>query len=67
MTIWLFIILLSCAGMWCVCDGWFSLSLYLRNEDQSWHRDHYIRVIRILVGILLLYLAVVFGDTMIGG
>ncbi len=53
--------------MWCVTDGWFSLSLYIKNKDQTWHRDHYIRVIRILVGILLLYLAGVFGKYMLGG
>ena len=67
MTPWLFVILLTICGMWCVTDGWFSLSLYIKNKDQTWHRDHYIRVIRILVGILLLYLAGVFGKYMLGG
>jgi len=66
MTAWLFIMLLVCAGMWNITDGWFSLSLYIKNKDQTWYKDHYIRVIRILVGILLLYLAGVFGKYMIG-
>lgn len=49
--------LLTICGMWCVTDGWFSLSLYIRNKDQSWHKDHYIRVIRIIVGLILIWVA----------
>ena len=60
-------ILLTIAGMWRVTDGWFSLSLYIKDERQTWHKDHYIRVIRILVGLLLIGLAMVFGRVMIGG
>jgi len=41
------------AGMWCITDGWFSLSLYIDNKAQTWWRDHYIRVIRIAVGVAL--------------
>jgi len=41
------------AGAWCVTDGWFSLSLYIDNKAQTWWRDHYIRVIRIAVGLAL--------------
>lgn len=51
-------ILLTIVGMWNITDGWFSLSLYLKDKNQTWYKDHYIRVIRILLGILLLYLAV---------
>ena len=61
MTSWLFIILLTICGIWNVTDGWFSLSLYLKNKDQTWYKDHYIRVIRILVGLLLIWLAMIFG------
>ncbi len=46
--------LLTICGTWLICDGWFSLSLYIRNKEQSWYKDHYIRVIRILVGIALI-------------
>jgi len=62
----LFIILLTCAGMWNITDGWFSLSLYLRDKNQTWHRDHYIRVIRIGIGVMLLYMAWTFGRVVFG-
>jgi len=41
-------------GMWCLTDGWFSLSLYLKDPNQKWYKDHYIRVIRMIVGIALI-------------
>ena len=49
--------LLTICGMWCVTDGWFSLSLYIRDKNQSWHKDHYIRVIRIIIGLVLIWVA----------
>lgn len=67
MTAWLFLMLLAISGTWFICDGWFSLSLYIKNKDQTWYKDHYIRCIRILVGLLLIWLACVFGKYMIGG
>jgi threonine/homoserine/homoserine lactone efflux protein len=51
------VILLTIAAMWNITDGWFSLSLYLKDKNQTWYKDHYIRVIRILIGVLLIYLA----------
>ena len=66
MTTWLFLILLTIIGVWNVTDGWFSLSLYLGDKAQVWYRDHYIRVIRIIFGLLAIYLAYVFGRNMIG-
>lgn len=48
--------LLTICGMWCITDGWFSLSLYW-NTNQTFWKDHYIRVIRIIIGIILIYLA----------
>ena len=48
---------LAVCGTWFVCDGIFSLSLYIGDKKQSWHKDHYIRVIRILVGLAL----IIFG------
>ncbi|MGB2990528.1 MAG: hypothetical protein WBC98_11285 [Candidatus Zixiibacteriota bacterium] len=47
-------------GMWCLTDGWFSLSLYIAHfpdRKQTWFKDHYIRAIRIVVGLLL----IIFG------
>ena len=44
------------AGMWCITDGWFSLSLYWNTEQTFW-KDHYIRVIRIIMGIGLVWIA----------
>ena len=59
-----FAILLVIIGMWCITDGWFSLSLYLKDKSQTWRRDHYIRVIRIIGGIVLLYMAWYFSRAM---
>ena len=67
MPIWLFVILLTGWGMWFICDGWFSLSVHLRDEKQTWGRDHSIRVIRLFGGIFLIYLACVMGHYLIGG
>lgn len=53
--------LLVLFGMWNVTDGWFSISLYLNDPKQTWGKDHYIRVIRMAVGVAL----IVFG--FIGG
>lgn len=45
------------AGMWNITDGWFSLSLYWKDRNQTFWHDHYIRIIRILIGIGLVWLA----------
>ncbi len=66
MTVTLFIILLTIIGCWGITDGWFSLSLYLRDKNQTWGRDHYIRIVRIAFGLLAIYLAYVFGRELIG-
>lgn len=43
-------------GMWLFCDGWMSLSIYLKYmpEKQNWLNDHLIRIIRIAIGIVLM-------------
>ena len=46
---------LGIIGMWIFCDGWISLALYIP-EKQSWLRDHSIRIIRCLLGIVLMWL-----------
>ena len=52
---------LAIAGTWFICDGWFSMSLYwgkkAGDRQQTFCRDHYIRVIRIIVGIALVWVA----------
>lgn len=45
---------LGLTGMWLFCDGWISLSLYIGKPNQSWLKDHVIRVIRLLIGIWLM-------------
>jgi len=50
--------ILGILGMWCITDGWFSLSLYWKDKEQTFWHDHYIRVIRIIVGIILIILGV---------
>lgn len=45
---------LGLAGMWVLCDGWFSLNLYIGKPGQSWVRDHSIRLIRCAVGLALM-------------
>lgn len=49
--------LLTIAGMWCLLDGWFSLSLYWKDEKQTFWHDHYIRVIRMIIGVMLIWIA----------
>jgi threonine/homoserine/homoserine lactone efflux protein len=54
-------ILLAIIGMWNITDGWFSMSLYwgmkAGDRQQTFWKDHYIRVIRIIIGIMLIYIA----------
>lgn len=53
--------LLTICGMWCLTDGWFSMSLYwglkAGERQQTFWRDHYIRVIRIIIGVVLIWVA----------
>ena len=39
------------AGMWLLCDGLISIRLY---PNQSWIKDHSIRMIRIAIGVGLI-------------
>jgi len=53
--------LLTIIGMWNLTDGWFSMSLYwglkAGDRQQTFWRDHYIRVIRIILGGILICVA----------
>ena len=44
-------------GVWILCDGLYSLIAWIGKPGQSWIRDHSMRIIRCLVGIVM----VVFG------
>lgn len=49
------------AGTYLACDGWFSMSLYwglkAGERQQTFWRDHYIRVIRMVIGGILIWVA----------
>ena len=51
-------------GVWLFCDGIISIRLYLTAKDetgkrvQSWKYDHSIRLLRIILGIALVYLGI---------
>lgn len=46
--------LVGLAGMWLVCDGLISIRLY---TEQSWLKDHLIRLIRIAIGMFMMIVA----------
>jgi len=48
---------LAIIGTWILTDGWYSLALYWGKPDQRFLRDHSIRIIRIILGIILIILA----------
>ena len=58
--------ILVAIGVWFICDGVYSLNVYLNapsqwrqdnpDDRQTWRRDHWIRAIRILGGIILVWL-----------
>jgi len=41
-------------GMWIVCDGIYSLLVHVKDEKQTWWRDHSFRIIRIAIGIIMM-------------
>mgnify|MGYP001612036219 CR=1 FL=1 len=51
---------LGLIGMWIFSDGLYSIALYMNapsfreGEKQSWKKDHAIRLIRIILGIVLI-------------
>lgn len=59
MSIELIAYLMGLGGMWILCDGWFSWSLYYNaprtDGKQTFWRDHYIRLIRIIIGIAMMF------------
>ena len=57
MNIFIFMCLLVVIGCWNMFDAWVSIAMYIRNKEQTWYLDHYIRIIRGLFGLLAWYLA----------
>lgn len=49
-------------AMWIFCDGIASLWAYWHDPKQTFWRDHFLRVVRMLIGIALM----VLGGIMIG-
>jgi hypothetical protein len=54
-------------GMWIVTDGIYSLALYLNapsyqgSPKQTFWRDHWIRGVRIILGITLIVMGGIYG------
>ncbi len=51
-------------GMWIFSDALYSYSLYAhsqswRGERQSWAKDHWVRLVRAVCGIILMYIGAV--------
>lgn len=44
-------------GVWVVADGVSSLYTYIGKDGQSWWKDHSLRILRMVVGIVLIILA----------
>jgi len=54
---------LGVIGAWLFCDGLFSLMLYTgkpgyTGTPQTWKRDHWIRLVRMVLGLMLIALGV---------
>lgn len=61
----MFAYIIGLIGMWLCCDGILSLNLYInapaewregKKAKQTWARDHWIRIVRIVCGITLIWL-----------
>ncbi len=68
MTIVLFVILLSSVGVWNITDAWYSIVTWLGKDTPTGKPKHdlVIRVVRGLLGLLLLWLAYLFGTAFMG-
>jgi len=58
-------LLLAIVGTWIVTDGIYSITLYLNapsyegSEKQTFRKDHWVRAIRILLGLIVIWAGVV--------
>ncbi len=42
-------------GLWMACDGVISLFVHLPDKRQTWTNDHSVRVLRTVIGLLLMW------------
>ena len=65
MTIATFATWLIFIGTWLVCDAIYSLSCHLKKGNgQTWLHDHWVRVVRGIFGIQLVYMGWYFASQM---
>lgn len=57
-------ILLAILGTWLISDGIYSIALYFNSpsyegsKKQTWKRDHWVRIVRILIGLGIIIIAI---------
>ena len=51
---------LGILGTWLVADGIVSIVFYYGKNDETWIKNHSIRLIRIVIGILLIIIGAKF-------
>lgn len=60
----IFGIILIIAGTWLVSDGVYSITLYLNapsyvgSSKQTWRGDHWVRLVRILLALMVIIIGV---------
>ncbi len=65
MSALVYLILLVVIGMWMITDAWFSLSVHWKRDGQTFWKDQIIRIVRLFFGLLLIFMAYVFGNTVL--
>lgn len=59
-TVWLMVI-----GTWLLCDCIYSFcTQYKKGNGQTWLRDHWVRVVRGIFGIQIIYMGWYFASQM---
>lgn len=43
-------------GLWLACDGIISLFVHIPDKRQTWTNDHSVRILRVILGMLLVWL-----------
>jgi len=56
-------ITLAIIGTWLIADGIYSIALYVQwyKQSQTWRRDHWVRLARILCGLVLVVISYLEG------
>lgn len=60
-------LLIACGGTWVVQDGIASVLHYLKDEDENWHFNQALRILRIIWGLVLIASGVLIILTLLGG